>query len=139
VDALTGAAFIGAGLVLATITVALYFWGSAVAARRGSQAWWWARFLPLLALGLATLAVIATIVNLVGAFDAVALLPAEDRATALSAVITRALWFSMAATGPAGLLYVGSIVAFTWGTLSATASAASTSRTAPPAPERPKA
>ena len=79
VDTLTSGAFIGAGLVQAAITVALYVWGSTVAARRRTRFWWWARWLPILALILATAGVIGNVVQLVAAFDAVGLLAPELR------------------------------------------------------------
>lgn len=138
-DALTGAAFIGSGLVQTAVTVALYFWGSAIAARRGSRVWWWARWMPLLALGIATLGVIGTVVQLVAAFDAVALAEPERKAVQLADAISRAMWFTAVTTVPSGLLYLGSIVAFTWGTLIPVPSAAPESRIAPPAPVPPRA
>ena len=136
-DALTGGAFIGAGLVQAAISVALFLWGSTVAARRGGRAWWWARWMPLVALLLATGGVIVTVIRLVTAFDAVATVDASLKAQVLSEAIDRAMRWALLTTLPSWGLYVASVVAFTAGTLLPVATAAPGSRTVPPAPARP--
>lgn len=138
-DTLTGGAFIGAGLVQAAITVALYMWGSTVAARRETRIWWWARWMPILALILATVGVIGTVVQLVAAFDAASLAAPEQKAQELAESISGAMRWTLVTTVSSGVLYVASIVAFTIGTLNPVARPATGSRTAPPAPDRPPA
>jgi hypothetical protein len=113
---LMGAAFILTGLVQAAISVALYFWGQSIAARRRSRLWWWISFGPLLALLIATAGGIGTAVGIVRSFDAVNQVDPQQKAQVLASGISMAMNITAFTTVPSWLLYVASLVAFTLGT-----------------------
>lgn len=113
---LTGAAFVATGLVQAGISVALYFWGQSIAARRRSTVWWWVSFGPLLALLLATVGGIGTTMGLVRSFDAVSQADPELKAQLLADGISTTMNLTAFTVVPSWLLYVASLVAFTLGT-----------------------
>ncbi len=112
-------AMCGAEIVPLLITVGLFLWGRSVAAKHGTRAWRLASWMPIAAIVLHHLGIVGTIVGLVMSFDAVASVPAAERASALSDGIATAMWSTAIGLGASITLYLASVITFGVGSLRA--------------------
>jgi hypothetical protein len=100
------------------VSLGLVYWGRQVAKRHPSPAWRYASWMPIVALGLAALQYATTAYLIVRAFDRVATtVPPDEKARFLAEGISEAMNVGALFGIPSGLLYVGSLVAFTVGSI----------------------
>jgi hypothetical protein len=104
-------------LINLALPLALFAWGRSLANRRGGRGWRLASYMPLGAILTSMLGLGLTIVGLLRAFGAVEGTDAADRATVLSNGIATAMWATAIGLGLSVVLYVASLVTFTFGEL----------------------
>lgn len=100
------------GVLLQTlISLALFAWARWVARRRAPAAWWkLVAWLPIAALGLATLGAVASVVLLAGAFSAVAAVDPARKAEMLARGISEAMNTTAVLIVGSWLMYAASVV-----------------------------
>src|SRR5262245_53918334 len=100
------------GLLQAAVSVGLFLWGRAVAARQGTRFWRWAAWAPIAALSFAVVGTIVGVVFLVSAFGGVSNADPSMKATILAKSISMAMNCSALLILPSWALYLGSLVVF---------------------------
>lgn len=105
----------GAEIIPLLITLGLFLWGRSVAAKHGTRGWRLASWMPIVATVAHHLGLAGTVVGLVMSFDAVASVPAAERASALSDGIATAMWSTAIGLGLSLTLYLASVITFAVG------------------------
>lgn len=99
------------------VAVVLFGWGRWVASRHGSAAWRRAAWMPMVAVLLFIVGVIASTVMLIGSFGAVAQVDAANKAQVLAQHISEAMNVTAVFVLPSALIFAASCIAFTVGSI----------------------